>query len=49
LDKGELVTIPSLHDGEYWQAWEAGRRAISAKFSNAKPAPRYGISGKVGQ
>jgi len=49
LDKGELVTIPSLHDGEDWQVWEAGRRAISAKFSNAKPAPRYGISGKGGQ
>jgi len=42
LDQGELVTIPSLHDGEEWIRFEAGRRAISQRFGNAVPAPRYG-------
>ena len=43
LDAGELVTIPSLHDGEAWTKWEADRRELSKKFSNATPAPRYGV------
>ena len=41
LDAGELVTIPSLHDGEEWTRFEAARRAISQRFGNALPAPRY--------
>jgi len=44
LDAGELVTIPGLHEGEKWTEWEADRRALSAKFSNARPAARYGIA-----
>jgi uncharacterized protein len=44
LDASELVTIPGLHDGEDWKRWEEGRRALSAKFSNAKPSPRYGLA-----
>lgn len=43
LDQGELVTIPGLQDGEDWTRWEEGRRAISPKFNNAKPSPRYGL------
>ncbi len=43
LDAGELVTIPGLQDGDDWARWEAGRREISPKFRNAKPASRYGI------
>jgi short-subunit dehydrogenase len=43
LDQGELVTIPSLHDGDEWTKFEAARRAISTKFGNSTPAPRYGI------
>lgn len=43
LDRGELVTIPSLHDGEEWTRFEAARRAISQQFGNSAPAPRYGI------
>jgi hypothetical protein len=42
LDQGELVTIPSLHDGEEWIRFEAARRALSQLFGNAVPAPRYG-------
>src|SRR5258707_6570782 len=43
LDQGELVTIPSLHDGDEWTRFEAARRAISQRFGNSVPAPRYGI------
>ncbi len=43
LDKGELVTIPPLQDGEEWTRFEAARRAISQRFGNSVPAPRYGI------
>lgn len=41
LDQGELVTIPTLHDGNDWTQWEADRRALAPKFANAKAAPRY--------
>jgi uncharacterized protein len=44
LDQGELVTIPTLHDGSNWTKWEADRRALAPKFSNAKPAPRYALT-----
>src|SRR5215468_5817133 len=43
LDKGELVTLPSLHDGDEWTRFEAARRAMSEKFGNSTPAPRYRI------
>ena len=41
LDQGELVTIPTLHDGDDWTKWEAERRALAPRFANAKAAPRY--------
>jgi len=41
LDQGELVTIPGLHDGDEWTRFEAARRAISQRFGNSVPAPRY--------
>ncbi|GGP21623.1 SDR family NAD(P)-dependent oxidoreductase [Silvimonas iriomotensis] len=44
LDQGELVTIPTLHDGDDWARWEADRRTLAPKFANAIPAPRYGIA-----
>src|SRR6266480_2328757 len=43
LDQGELFTIPSLQDGDEWTRFEAARRAISKRFGNSVPAPRYGI------
>ena len=42
LDQGEPVTIPSLLEGDEWTRFEAARRAISEKFGNSQPAPRYG-------
>jgi len=41
LDAGEVVTIPSLQDGDEWTRYEAARRALSKRFGNAVPAPRY--------
>ena len=43
LDQGELVSIPSLHEEDEWARFEAARRAISQRFGNSVPAPRYGI------
>ena len=45
LDAGELFTIPGLHEGDKWTQWEADRRALTPKFANAIPAPRYGVAG----
>jgi short-subunit dehydrogenase len=42
LDQGELVTIPGLQDGGEWTRFEAARRALSQRFGNSVPAPRYG-------
>lgn len=44
LDQGELVTIPGLHDGDEWTRFEAARRAISQRFGNSVPAPRYRLT-----
>jgi uncharacterized protein len=41
LDLGEVVTIPGLQDAEDWPKFEAARKAISKKFGNSVPAPRY--------
>jgi short-subunit dehydrogenase len=44
LDRGELVTLPSLHDGDEWTRFEAARRAISKQFFHSAPAPRYRLA-----
>ncbi|RKE40089.1 hypothetical protein B0G76_6550 [Paraburkholderia sp. BL23I1N1] len=41
FDRGELVTIPSLHDGAKWDAFEAARQAMSPELSTNTPARRY--------
>ena len=41
LDQGEPVTIPALQDKADWDRFEAARRAMSGKLSNAIPACRY--------
>ena len=41
LDQGEVVTLPSLQDGEEWTRFETARRAIATHFGNSVPAPRY--------
>jgi short-subunit dehydrogenase len=44
FDRGEVVTIPSLQDGDEWTRFEAARRALSQRFGHSVPAPRYRIS-----
>lgn len=41
FDRQELVTIPSLHPVETWQAYDAARQAMAPHLSNSVPAPRY--------
>jgi hypothetical protein len=41
FDQGELVTLPSLPDGDEWIRSEAARRATSQHFFHSTPAPRY--------
>ncbi len=44
VDQGELVTIPALPEQSEWDTFEAARRAMSKRLSNAVPAARYGIA-----
>jgi uncharacterized protein len=44
LDQGEVVTIPPLQDGEDWTRFDAARRALTPKFANSVPAPRYRVA-----
>jgi uncharacterized protein len=41
FDRRELVTIPSLHAGEEWDAYEAARQTMAPHLSTNTPAPRY--------
>lgn len=41
LAAGERITIPSLHEGDKWDSFEAARRELSGLFSRNTPAPRY--------
>ena len=43
LEQGEVVTIPALPDQAEWDAFEAARRAMSGRLSNAVPADRYNV------
>jgi uncharacterized protein len=40
-DRGELVTIPSLHEESEWLAYEAARQAMAPHLSHEAPAARY--------
>jgi short-subunit dehydrogenase len=41
LDQGELITLPSLPDGNEWTCFEEARRTMSSHFFHSEPAPRY--------
>lgn len=41
LDGGQFVSIPSLHDIEQWNTWDAAREAMLTKLSSNTAAPRY--------
>ncbi|WP_404337846.1 SDR family NAD(P)-dependent oxidoreductase [Sphingomonas sp. MMS12-HWE2-04] len=41
FDRRESVTIPPLHDGTLWDAFDQARRAMLPNFGSVQPAPRY--------
>jgi hypothetical protein len=41
LAQGEFATIPGLHNGARWDAFEAARQLMSGELSSDRPAPRY--------
>jgi short-subunit dehydrogenase len=41
FDKREAVTIPPLHKGELYDAWEATRTGLFPHLNNTVPADRY--------
>jgi short-subunit dehydrogenase len=41
LAKGEVVTIPGLHEGDKWDTYEAQRQVLSGSFGHSSAAPRY--------
>lgn len=43
LDRGELVTIPSLPDAADWAAVDAARLKLAPNLSARRPAERYGV------
>ena len=44
LDRGEVVTAPTIDDEAAWQAYEAARRALGPHLAAGKPAARYRAS-----
>ena len=41
FERGEKVSIPSLHAGEKWDACEAARQAMAGQLSSNIAAQRY--------
>lgn len=41
FDKREGITIPPLHDGALWDAFDGARKAMLPGFGETRPAPRY--------
>jgi len=44
FERGELVSIPSLHDVTAWDAYESARRAMAPQLSTNTPASRYSVA-----
>jgi short-subunit dehydrogenase len=41
FDRKELVTLPSLAEGDQWTAFDGARQALRPNFLNSQPAARY--------
>jgi short-subunit dehydrogenase len=41
FDQREPVTIPPLHDGDQWTAYQNARLVMAPGFGQTEPAPRY--------
>jgi short-subunit dehydrogenase len=44
FDRGELVTIPSLHAENEWTTLEAARKTLASHLSSNAPAARYAVA-----
>jgi short-subunit dehydrogenase len=44
FDRGEEVTLPSVHNVELWSAYEQARSALFGSTQTGLPAPRYLVS-----
>lgn len=44
FDRGEEVTLPSIHNVELWSAYEQARSALFGATQTGQPAPRYLVS-----
>ncbi len=41
FDKGESITLPSVHDADLWEQFDKARTALFAATQTGEPAPRY--------
>jgi short-subunit dehydrogenase len=41
FERGESVTLPALHDGALWDAFEGARKAMAPHLSSNVAASRY--------
>ncbi len=41
MDRGEQVTLPSVHEETLWTTYDGARAALFAGTQNGQPAPRY--------
>jgi short-subunit dehydrogenase len=41
FDKGEAITLPSVHDASLWDTFDEARERLFAATQTGKPAPRY--------
>jgi len=41
FDKGEAITLPSVHDASLWETFDEARARLFAATQTGKPAPRY--------
>lgn len=44
LDRGEVVTLPTVGDENVWKTYEAGRNGLGPHLAAGSPAPRYRVS-----
>lgn len=44
FDRGEEVTLPSVHDLGLWEVYDTAREKLFAGTQNGSPAPRYGVA-----
>jgi short-subunit dehydrogenase len=43
FDKGEAITLPSVHDAALWDKFDEARTALFAATQTGEPAPRYAV------